>query len=228
MLWVADKSNRDNIRTMKQGEHMKVVVFGGTGQTGQHLVRLALEKGYAVRVLARTPDKLSIQDPNLEIIQGNTDNIADVSAAVVGQDAVLCAIGGAGLKDNTSRTIGTKNIVSAMNEHGVSTIIVCSSMGQGKSKDQMGFMGRMFLNFVLKNPMIDHAGQEKAIMESDTRWVIVRPPRLIEGPKAEIRCVEESEEGFIGTQIARINVAQCMLDALDGDHWIGKAWSISE
>ena len=47
---------------------MKIAVFGATGSSGQQLVKLALQKGYKVTVLARTPEKLTIKDKNLTVI----------------------------------------------------------------------------------------------------------------------------------------------------------------
>jgi len=47
-------------------DHENLLVFGGTGQTGQHVTRLALSAGHRVRVLARTPSKLALADDDLE------------------------------------------------------------------------------------------------------------------------------------------------------------------
>lgn len=79
----------------------KVLVSGGAGYIGSVLVRLLLEKGFAVRVI----DKLSfggeplldwLNHPQFEFVKGDIRNEADVAAALQGVDAVahLAAIVG--------------------------------------------------------------------------------------------------------------------------------------
>lgn len=40
---------------------MKLVVFGGTGPTGQEVVKQALKLGHIVTVVARTPENMQIR-----------------------------------------------------------------------------------------------------------------------------------------------------------------------
>jgi uncharacterized protein YbjT (DUF2867 family) len=66
-----------------------LLVFGGTGQTGQHFTRLALADGHRVRVLARTPSKLALDDDRLEVVQGSVTDDLDLDALLDGTDAVV-------------------------------------------------------------------------------------------------------------------------------------------
>lgn len=60
---------------------MKLTVFGGTGRTGQLVVEQALAAGHEVIVLARNPEKVAIQHPALEIVQGDVQDAAAVERA---------------------------------------------------------------------------------------------------------------------------------------------------
>ena len=40
---------------------MKLVVFGGTGPSGQEVVKQALKLGHIVTVVARTPENMQIR-----------------------------------------------------------------------------------------------------------------------------------------------------------------------
>ena len=72
-----------------------IAVFGATGSTGRHVVRHALAKGYKVRALARSPDKVSVEDGNLAVIKGDFKDLAALKETVQGADYVICCAGGA-------------------------------------------------------------------------------------------------------------------------------------
>ena len=50
---------------------MKLIVFGATGGTGQHLVKQALAQGHAVTAFVRNPAKFGVSHPNLRVVQGD-------------------------------------------------------------------------------------------------------------------------------------------------------------
>ena len=61
---------------------LKLVVFGGTGLTGKEVVKQALEKGYSVTSVERSPEKAEIRyDAHF---QGCTHPIISVRAARYG------------------------------------------------------------------------------------------------------------------------------------------------
>jgi putative NADH-flavin reductase len=62
---------------------MKLLIIGGTGGTGQELIKQALEQGHTVTALARNPEKLNIIHQNLRVIKGNIldfDKVQEVVA----------------------------------------------------------------------------------------------------------------------------------------------------
>lgn len=46
---------------------MKIVILGGTGQTGQHLVNQALHQGHSVTAVVRNPGKMTVTHENLKV-----------------------------------------------------------------------------------------------------------------------------------------------------------------
>ena len=61
---------------------LKLVVFGGTGLTGKEVVKQALEKGYSVTSVVRSPEKAEIRyDAHFE---GCTHPIISILAARYG------------------------------------------------------------------------------------------------------------------------------------------------
>jgi uncharacterized protein YbjT (DUF2867 family) len=49
---------------------MKVAVFGGTGPTGQLVLREALAAGHEVVAFARSPAKIGFADARLRVVAG--------------------------------------------------------------------------------------------------------------------------------------------------------------
>ena len=49
---------------------MKITIFGATGKTGQFMLKQALERGYEVVAFVRSPQKITLRDPHLTVVQG--------------------------------------------------------------------------------------------------------------------------------------------------------------
>ena len=206
---------------------MNIAVFGGTGGVGRFLVAQAIAAGHEVVVLARTPEKMDLTHERLRVVQGDGLDAEAVSQVVAGQQAVLCAVGGAGLSDSTTRSAVTKNILAAMQQHEVPILVVCSSLGAGDSLHHLSFLSRGIVKLMLRHAIADHSTQEKMIRASDCAWVIVRPPRLLDTEKTESYRVAEEQESFSASQVSRADVAHFMLKAVDDSSYHRKAISIS-
>ena len=162
---------------------MRVVVFGGTGPTGRLVVQQALAEGLRVRVLARSPEKLAERPEGLEVVQGDALRADDVSAAVEGQDAVVCTLG----VPYTFRPVrlyseATTHLLAAMGQHGVRRLVAVTSGGTYPGRDPIN---PWFFEWVLK-PTIgrtlyaDMRRMEDMITASDLDWTVLRPSRLLD------------------------------------------------
>jgi putative NADH-flavin reductase len=100
------------------------LVFGATGQTGQHFTSMVLKNGDRVRGLARDPGKLKITSPDLDIRQGAITDEPDLDGLVDGVDAVVSLLGDA-QKQRTEKinTAFVRKLVPVMRQHGVSRFL---------------------------------------------------------------------------------------------------------
>ncbi|MFP7473123.1 NAD(P)H-binding protein [Niallia taxi] len=62
----------------------KIAIIGGTGKVGRRIAVKALENGYQVRMLVRTPKKLSLNDDRIEIVEGAVQNREDIQKLLKG------------------------------------------------------------------------------------------------------------------------------------------------
>jgi 3beta-hydroxy-delta5-steroid dehydrogenase/steroid delta-isomerase len=115
------------------------LVTGAAGFTGRRLVMGLLERGYGVRALVRnTP--LELTHDKLECVNGDIQNADQMARVCKGVDTVfhtaafIAIMGGRGVSSsyrNLAYAInvdGTKNIIKACQDHGVSRLIHTSSV----------------------------------------------------------------------------------------------------
>ena len=116
-----------------------VLVTGGAGFIGSHLVDALLAKGYAVRVLddlsTGKRSNLPLDNPRVELIVGDVADAALVTRAAKGCQAVahLAAVASVQasvddpVKTHQSNFIGTLNVCEAMRQAGAKRVIYASS-----------------------------------------------------------------------------------------------------
>lgn len=154
--------------------NQRIIVFGATGKTGQHVWQKALEQGHEVTVFVRSPAKIDRTDSNLHVVKGDVFDAESVATAVAGHDAAIVCLGSIGLKDKTTLTTGTKYVVDGMVRHNVPRLIALSAAGANESWAQIGWMSRILFKTMLRNIFADHHTQEAVVTESPLEWTIVR------------------------------------------------------
>ena len=201
----------------------KIALFGATGQTGQEFLTVALEKGYYVKALVRSPHKITIKHQNLELIKGDVLNIENVLNAVKQTEIVVSLFGHVKDSPEWLQTNGTKHIISAMKKEGVDKIISLSGGGlpfpeedSPKFPDKMiRFIMKVFVPKVL-NDAIEH---HKVLAKSGLKWIIIRGPRLTNEPRQGHYRV-----GWVGvnasTKIGRADLADFILEQVENDQFL--------
>lgn len=202
---------------------MNIIVVGSTGRTGLEIVQQALEQGLNVHAWARSPDKMTIQHPALQVSEVDILH-SDLNAAIKGANAIIVSLGGAQLKDTSTRSEGTKRLVEAMKAQGVDRLVVVSTAGVGDSFNQLSPQGQHVVRTVIKEAVEDHGRQEEIVRNSGLRWTIGRPGGLGSGARGEYIADAEGIIEIAG--IDRANVAHFTLQALTDDSYVGKIYGL--
>jgi len=147
---------------------MHILIAGGNGFIGSHLVPELLAAGHEVTVLARTPDSNGMPD-SVETVSGDITAYDSIESAVAGHDAVVNLValsplfkpsGGDKMHDEVHRH-GTENLVRAAEAGGVGRFLQLSALGA----DPDG-----------ATAYIRAKGQAEAhVTDSDLDWTIIRP-----------------------------------------------------
>jgi UDP-glucose 4-epimerase len=131
-----------------------VLITGGAGFIGSHLVDALLAKGYSVRILddlsTGKRSNLPLDNPRVELIEGDVADTALVARVMMGCQAVahLAAVASVQasvddpVRTHQSNFVGTLNVCEAMRQAGVKRVLYASSAavygnnGEGESIDE--------------------------------------------------------------------------------------------
>jgi uncharacterized protein YbjT (DUF2867 family) len=149
---------------------VKILVTGGTGFVGPHVVRALADAGHELKLLVRDSAR-SRELPGQPVV-GEMTSSANLRTAVEGVEAVVHLVAiRQGAKEQFERVMeqGTRDLVAAAKDAGVSRFILMSALGTGEdTKDLVPYY---------------HAKweEEQAVKGSGLEHVIFRPSFVFGG-----------------------------------------------
>jgi uncharacterized protein YbjT (DUF2867 family) len=201
---------------------MNLVVLGATGRTGQLVVEQALAAGHTVTALVRSPEKLTIRNSSLRVVEGSATDATDVARALAGADAVLSTLGGGGsvIADSTGA------IVEAARKTGVGRVIVLSSFFV--ERNRLGAVPRLLTGVAVGSLIKDKSAGEQLLRQSDLDWTIIYASLLKDGPASGSVEVPEGAKRRISDRISRSDVAEWMVQAVTSSQLSRRSVGITE
>jgi putative NADH-flavin reductase len=214
---------------LKQKAAMKIIIFGASGRTGKLLVGQGLDLGHEITAFVRDPARLPFIHKNLKMFQGDIDDAGLVDKGIIGQEAVICAIGPTKDGSKNIMTIAAYHIITAMERHGVRRLVTLTGAGVRDPNDLPQFRDRAIsamLRLTARDVLDDAIRHVEAIRASDLDWVVVRAGILTDTPAGG-----EIHVGYLGKgsgpRISRADVATFMLQQLSEDTYLHQAPMIS-
>ena len=146
---------------------MTVLVTGGTGFVGPHVVHALRARELPVRALVRKPARGSrLAAWGVDLAVGDVSDPASVRAACEGVNTVVHLVAIIkGKPEDFERVMvdGTRNVVAAAQEVGVQRLVLASALGlDERTKDAVPYFGAKW-------------EMERAVSESGIEHVIFRP-----------------------------------------------------
>lgn len=146
-----------------------ILVAGGTGFIGSHVVRSLVSEGYSVRVLSRSAE--SAPDfGQVETVSGDVTDSSSLVVATKGCAAVVMAAQFPGHPVERRRKgftydavdrAGTENLLAAATSTGVGKFLYVSGAGVGAGRSEEWFVAK--------------GKAEDAVRASGLEWLILRP-----------------------------------------------------
>ncbi|MFJ8946251.1 NAD(P)-dependent oxidoreductase [Streptomyces sp. NPDC102395] len=210
-----------------------LLVLGGSGRTGAHVLDHAAQRGHHVRALVRNPDK--VQAPaGVELIQGTPANVDDIRRAAEGTEGVISVLSNARASDNPwakpvsppmFMTDAARNTLTVMGEQGIRRIVLTSTQGAGDDWARLNPLVKAFINLSnVKAGFEDHNGVDQVIRASSgLDWTLARAVALTDKPLGgPVRAAEAGTEKP-GARINRADLARFVVQTIEDDDWIRRA-----
>lgn len=209
---------------------MRLAVFGASGRTGRPLLDQALDRGHDVTAFVRDqaslPSSIRKQEA-VRVVEGDAYTGDGVERAIGGDgdaaDAVASVLGQTDAGPADLLTVAARHVLAAMNEHGVDRYVTLVGAGVREEGESVSLSGRVMgtlLKLMARSVLDDARDHVDLVSASDTRWTIVRGPRLTDGDyTGEFRHGRDLSLGVRDTA-ARANVADFILDCLEDDGYV--------
>ena len=205
---------------------MQITILGASGQVGKATLREALSKGYQVKVLVRSPDKLGDLIEKVIIIKGDLLDSLSVEKALQGSVAVINAAGGVKEPDqyNKFRLIG--NILTEkMKKLGIKRLINISGAVMNLPAEKLDLKRRIMKVFVSLIFRQMKQAQEAIlpiiINDNDISWTFVRAAMISNKPGTGK--ILANDKKMPGTTIMLEDLAKFMVEQITSSAWIKKA-----
>ena len=213
----------------KKGLVMKIAVFGGSGTVGLRLLQVALERGFEVKALVRTPEKLGELQDKIEIIKGDYFDKEMILKTIGDTTAILSTLGPPLGRNHSVKPEdygnAMQNLIQCMKEVGISRLISLSSMTTSYKEEPITLPRKLFRAFFSIIAPVMIPGKEKeleVLMNSDINWTNLRPPVITDNVKGELHA-NEYKSMEMGWKVNTDQLVNFMLDSIHSETWVKKA-----
>jgi uncharacterized protein YbjT (DUF2867 family) len=196
---------------------MDVAIAGGHGKIGRRLAKLLVARGDRVRGLIRNPDHAGdLREDGSEpvVCDLETASADEVAEAIAGADAVVFAAGaGPGSGAERKLTVdrdGAIKLLEAAAAAGATRYVIVSSVGAESPPGD---------DDVFSVYLRAKAEADRALMDSDRDWTVVRPGMLTDEPGTGRARIQTEP---IRAEVTRDDVAAVLAAVIDESRAVAK------
>jgi putative NADH-flavin reductase len=200
--------------------NIKVAVIGGAGKAGKYLVQALLAKGFHLKVLLRSTH---ITDPLVEVLKGDMKDLSTVRSLLKDCDVVISTIGQP--KDEPLiSSLATENIITVMNEYGISRYIFIAGITIDIPGDKKSAYNTEMSDFMKRSYPEVVADKQKAcelLTASNINWTLVRLPFIVQ--TALTATLTVGMEDCPGDHINTADLANFLVEQIFSEAYVKKA-----
>lgn len=197
---------------MKQ--HIKIAILGGGGKTGKFLVERALQKGYRLKLLLRNPDNFTLNNPLIEVVQGDATDAKAINSVVENCQAVISTLGQRSGEPMVSSQAAV-HVLKAMDRHAIKRYIIVAGINLDTPFDKKSPQTSAATAWMKKHFGAIHEDRQKAyaiVSKSNVDWTFVRVPLILfsEDESETIVAMEDCK----GDKISAANISDFLIEQL--------------
>lgn len=171
---------------------MRIVVLGATGNIGSRFLSEAVDAGHQVVAFARRPEAVT-RRAGVEVAQGEATDVAALTAAATGADAVLVSITGS-TRDAGFMQRALPPVVEATRQAGVRRLVLVSAFGAGDTAEKAAWFMRIAYRTALGRFFGDKAAADTLLAGTDLDWTIVYPVNLKDAAPLATQTVKDLQD----------------------------------
>lgn len=201
----------------------KIAVIGGTGKSGEYLVRHLLEKEYSLKLLVRCPENQSFESQLIEVVKGDARDETAIYKLIEGTDLVISTLGQPKGEESIFSD-AAKNIIRVMNHLGISRYIVTTGLSVNTPSDQKNEKVKMATDWMYQNYPETTADKQKEyelLLESNLDWTLVRLPLI--NLTDENFATEANLTDCKGESISAADLAGFLVSQIENSDYIRKS-----
>ncbi|KAL9555977.1 hypothetical protein MBANPS3_002091 [Mucor bainieri] len=199
---------------------MKFLIFGGTGPTGQKVIKKAISKNHQVVAYVRSPQKLdSALASEITVIQGELNDAESILHALDGVDAVLSTLGPSStLSKDLPITYGYQIIVKCVRRIvALTTPSFADPEHDGTSWFKSFAVGTVRL--LMNGAYLEVQGIGNTITTSNLDWTLARVYFLTNGDEGTVKSGYVGETRYL---ISRSDISQFFVDEVEKNEFVAK------
>jgi putative NADH-flavin reductase len=202
----------------------KIAVIGGAGKSGEFVTRALLNQYLPVRMLLRHPENNFIDSPLKEIVAGDARDSLALIELLRGCDALISTLGQPKGENISVFSAAGRNIIQAMNHHGMKRYIVLTGLTVDVPGDKKGIYAAGGTQWMKTNYPVTTADKQlewELLQASDLDWTMVRVPLIdLSEKKPDIRI---SLTDCPGEKISAASLADFLVNQLQDRTYIRQA-----
>lgn len=209
---------------------MKITIIGASAGIGLETVKRGLNRNHSITTLSRSEIEIE-EKKSLNMMLGDATIKSDLLNSIQNAEALIITLGtGKNMKSTTLFSDFAKLIVEINTDNKIDVpLIFVTGFGAGESKNYVSWIVKLFLKYFLKDVYADKTKMEEIITNSDLKWTVVRPGRLLDkGMTEQYRIENKLFKGISIGGINRADVADFLIKQAENQTELKKFIALSE
>lgn len=165
-------------------KQVTIALLGATGMVGGYIMQHALEQGYDIRALARTPQKLDHLKDRITVVLGDARDPAAIERLLQGSQIVVSALGPVKADGNAAKMISTTAtglVIGLMPKYDIRRYLLVSGAAvtiPGDDRNLTGWLMQKMVAVGLRDVLADKQAEYQLLEDSNVQWTLVRCPLI--------------------------------------------------